>query len=101
MSAAAVEVSEDDKRRHREAEKSLKEVGLIHPGHFSVYICVSSEQIPLHQLGNSSFSGEATVIVTSQGMQVIYIFDTLTEPSLLGFTIRIRGFREIYYPQGL
>ncbi|KAH9048808.1 heterotrimeric G protein alpha subunit 4 [Lactarius hengduanensis] len=50
MSAAAVEVSEDDKRRHREAEKSLKEVGVVHP----VDICVL--------LLGSGDSGKSTIL---------------------------------------
>jgi hypothetical protein len=37
MSAGSVEVSEEDKRRHREAEKSLKEVR-IQSTHFFVHI---------------------------------------------------------------
>lgn len=41
MSGTAIDISEDDKRRHREAEKSLKEVGLTHLGD----ICGSSEEL--------------------------------------------------------
>ena len=46
MSGTAVDISEDDKRRHREAEKSLKEVGFTHLGD----ICESSEQVTLGNL---------------------------------------------------
>ncbi len=38
MSSGSVEVSDEDKRRHREAEKSLKEVRVQFPI-FSVHIC--------------------------------------------------------------
>lgn len=49
MSATAVEVSDDDKRRHREAEKSLKEVGVIHPGILQcIYACLLSKHLFIH-----------------------------------------------------
>ena len=65
MSATAVDISEDDKRRHREAEKSLKEVGVIHPGD----ICASSEQMTLC-LHWCVLSGKAKISITSQGALV-------------------------------
>lgn len=41
MSAGSVEVSEEDKRRHREAEKSLKEVRVqfhtFYPAYIPIY----------------------------------------------------------------
>ena len=96
MSATAVDISEDDKRRHREAEKSLKEVGVIHPGD----ICASSEQMT-RRLHWCVLSGEAKVGITSQGALVIPSPETPAEPCLLGITIRIRRFGKIYYPQGV
>ena len=41
MSTGSVEVSEEDKRRHREAEKSLKEVRVQFHSFFCAYIPIS------------------------------------------------------------
>lgn len=38
MSVGSIEVSEEDKRRHREAEKSLKEVRVQFHSFFRAYI---------------------------------------------------------------
>ena len=95
MSASAVDISDDDKRRHREAEKSLKEVRLIHPGN----ICASPEQIPLHRRW-CVLSGEAKVSIASQGALVILSPESLAELCPLGITIGIWRFGKIYYPQG-
>jgi hypothetical protein len=94
MSATAVDISDDDKRRHREAEKSLKEVGVTH----SADICGSLSKYPLGTW--RVVSGEAKVSLTSQGALVLPNPETISEPCMLGITIRIRRFGKIYYPQG-
>jgi hypothetical protein len=43
MSAGSVEVSDEDKRRHREAEKSLKEVPVQLPFFLCIYANISSQ----------------------------------------------------------
>jgi hypothetical protein len=96
MSATAVDISEDDKRRHKEAEKSLKEVRVIYPGN----ICASPEQITLRRRW-CVLSGEAKVSIASQGALVIPSSETLAELCPLGITIGIWRFRKIYYPQGV
>ena len=47
MSAGSVEVSEEDKRRHREAEKSLKEVRVQSHSFFS---CIYSSILSQHHV---------------------------------------------------
>ncbi len=69
MSSGAIEVSEEDKRLHREAEKSLKEV--------RVSLFVASKVLLI-----SIFSGESEVSPPSQGP----------------FT-RFRGLREVDHPE--
>ncbi len=48
MSSGSVEVSDEDKRRHREAEKSLKEVRVQFPIFFCAYMPISCT----HDSGN-------------------------------------------------
>jgi len=62
MSVGAIDVSDEDRRRHREAEKSLKEVRIPL---FTAHTCISSEA---HTNGYVLL-GEAKVGFTGQGTQ--------------------------------
>jgi hypothetical protein len=63
MSAGSVEVSDEDKRRHREVEKSLKEVRIQFHSFSRIYANVLSQYRVLTTLS----SGEAEVGLTGQG----------------------------------
>jgi len=78
MSVGAIDVSDEDKRRHREAEKSLKEVRIQHSWLSLLRIyCISSES---HTDGYVLL-GEAKAGLTGQGMQRSFsTFKITTKP---------------------
>lgn len=59
MSATGIEVSDDDKRRHRDAEKSLKEVRVIHTGDPQcIYTCFLTEYLSTWELVGMCFQAK-------------------------------------------
>jgi hypothetical protein len=101
-SAGATEVSDEDKRRHREAEKSLKEVRVKTTTLSTAYIricgvsslSVHSQLIKICCQAKQKMSSQVKVGTVS------FTRFARSKPVLQGIAIRVRRFRKIHHPQG-
>jgi hypothetical protein len=67
-SAGATEVSDEDKRRHREAEKSLKEVRVKTATLSAPYMRICGvSSLSVHSTNKNMLLGEAKDVLTGQG----------------------------------
>jgi hypothetical protein len=100
VSAGATEVSDEDKRRHREAEKSLKEVR-VELQLSTAYMYIFGVRFPMCSRLNICFQARqklaSQVKVSAAAPSALPYFLTYSQ----GIIIRVRGFRKIYHPQGM